>query len=79
MEGEDLLRRQLKTGPGPPENLIKLLLAECLFAQGRLKDTHFICRSLEDDSPIAKMSRLRLNITMGKLEQTRQTWDKALK
>jgi hypothetical protein len=73
---EQLLRRLLACQEQPrpsAESLLKLSLAESLFAQDKFAESETICSAVKSQS-LPKMGRLRLCITLAKLRHIQCDW-----
>lgn len=81
LRAEQLLRDELARGSlehrSSSKSLLKLCLAESLFAQGRFLQSDEVCSQVESQSGLAKMARLRLFITLAKLRHVSYDWDAA--
>ena len=82
LRAEQLLRNELARGSlehrSSAQGLLKLCLAESLFAQGRFLQSNEVCSDVESQPGLAKMGRLRLFITLAKLRHVERDWDAAL-
>ncbi|OJD11782.1 hypothetical protein ACJ73_09470, partial [Blastomyces percursus] len=58
-------------------NLLKLALAECLFAQGRYTEVEALCSEVESKPNLLKMEKMRLAITRAKVFHIKSEWERA--
>ena len=81
LRAEKLLQNELARGSrehrASTKGLLKLCLAESLYAQGRFPQSHEVCSDVERQPGLTKMGRLRLFITLAKLHHVRCDWDAA--
>ncbi|KND89334.1 hypothetical protein TOPH_06081, partial [Tolypocladium ophioglossoides CBS 100239] len=81
LRAEQLLRNELARGShehrASTKSLLKLCLAESLYAQGRFLQSHEVCSDVERQPGLTKMGRLRLFITLAKLRHIECDWDAA--
>ncbi|KAI0965366.1 hypothetical protein F4678DRAFT_485322 [Xylaria arbuscula] len=77
---EQLLRRRLAhqdTALSSSVHLLKLSLAESLFAQGRFLKAEDLCSDVVSQQSLPKMIKLRLYITLAKLQHVQCDWEGA--
>ncbi|RGP65267.1 hypothetical protein FLONG3_9297 [Fusarium longipes] len=60
------------------KSLLELALAEVLFAQGRFEDAEHLCSIIESRGDLLKFGRLRLLVTMAKLQHLQSAKEDAL-
>ena len=81
LRAQQLLQDELTRGShehrASTKSLLKLCLAESLYAQGRFLQSHEVCSDVERQSGLTKMSKLRLFITIAKLRHIKCDWDAA--
>ncbi|OJD12144.1 hypothetical protein AJ78_07215 [Emergomyces pasteurianus Ep9510] len=58
-------------------DLLKLALAECLFAQGRYAEVETICSEVKSKPNLLKMEKMRLAITRAKVFHINSDWEGA--
>ncbi|OJD20803.1 hypothetical protein ACJ73_07862 [Blastomyces percursus] len=58
-------------------DLLKLALAECLFAQGRYAEAETICSEVKSKPNLLKMEKMRLAITRAKVFHINSDWEGA--
>ena len=80
LRGEQVLRKQLTRRESAHASticLLKLSLAESLYAQGRYHESQELCSDVISQQGVSKMGRLRLYITLAKLRYVASDWDAA--
>ncbi|OJD19200.1 hypothetical protein AJ78_00813 [Emergomyces pasteurianus Ep9510] len=58
-------------------DLLRLALAECLFAQGRYAEVEMICSEVKSKPNLLKMEKMRLAITRAKVFHINSDWERA--
>lgn len=76
---EKALHKEVSRNESSPGALLKLALAETLFAQHRFDEAKSICDEVESFPKLLKMGRLRLSIIQAKLAHIKADYNEALR